>query len=120
MSGAEQPLGRHLRPDHRQHGQRPKPELDLQISRPASSAERRHYHRATKATRASNITKLRSSCITAFWERTLRTSGRSPYHATLVGLSPDDASRLLSPPVPNPRGRDKKEPQDGKTKNLCR
>lgn len=32
----------------------------------------------------------------------VRTSGRSPHHATLVGLSPEDASRLLQPTIPNP------------------
>jgi hypothetical protein len=32
----------------------------------------------------------------------VRTSGRSPYHATVIGLSPDDASRLLTPTVSNP------------------
>jgi hypothetical protein len=32
----------------------------------------------------------------------VRTSGRSPNHATLVGLSPDEASRLLTPVVLNP------------------
>src|SRR5437764_12820244 len=32
----------------------------------------------------------------------VRTSGRSPHHATLVGLSPDEASRLLTPTIPNP------------------
>lgn len=32
----------------------------------------------------------------------IRTSGRSPYHATLVGLSPLEASRLLTPTVQNP------------------
>ncbi|MBL8794115.1 MAG: flavoredoxin [Planctomycetia bacterium] len=32
----------------------------------------------------------------------VRTSGRSSHHATLIGLSPDAASRLLSPTVPNP------------------
>lgn len=32
----------------------------------------------------------------------VRTSGRSPHHATLVGLSPEEASRLLTPTVPNP------------------
>ncbi len=30
------------------------------------------------------------------------TSGRSPHHATLTGLSPDQASRLLTPTVSNP------------------
>lgn len=32
----------------------------------------------------------------------VRTSGRSPNHATLVGLRPEDASSLLTPTVPNP------------------
>lgn len=32
----------------------------------------------------------------------VRTSGRSPHHATLVGLKPEDASRLLTPAILNP------------------
>jgi hypothetical protein len=32
----------------------------------------------------------------------VRTSGRSPHHATVVGLSPEEASRLLAPTIPNP------------------
>ncbi len=32
----------------------------------------------------------------------VRTSGRSAQHATLVGLSPEEASRLLTPTIPNP------------------
>jgi hypothetical protein len=32
----------------------------------------------------------------------VRTSGRSPHHATVVGLSPEDASRLLTPTIANP------------------
>lgn len=32
----------------------------------------------------------------------VRSSGRSPHHATLVGLSPEEASRLLTPTIPNP------------------
>jgi hypothetical protein len=35
----------------------------------------------------------------------VRTSGRSPHHATLVGLSPEEASRLLTPTIPNPARR---------------
>jgi hypothetical protein len=35
----------------------------------------------------------------------VRTSGRSPHHATLVGLSPEEASRLLTPTVANPAKR---------------
>lgn len=32
----------------------------------------------------------------------IRTSGRSPYHATLTGLSPEQASKLLTPIISNP------------------
>jgi len=32
----------------------------------------------------------------------IRTRGRSPNHATLVGLTPDQASALLTPTVTNP------------------
>lgn len=31
-----------------------------------------------------------------------RTSGRSPNHATLTGLTPTQISRLLIPTIPNP------------------
>jgi hypothetical protein len=36
----------------------------------------------------------------------IRTSGRSPYHATLTGLSPKLISQLLTPTVPNPARSD--------------
>ena len=32
----------------------------------------------------------------------IRTSGRSPNHATLTGLNPEEVSQLLTPTVPNP------------------
>jgi len=32
----------------------------------------------------------------------VRTSGRSPYHATLTGLTPERASELLTPTQANP------------------
>jgi hypothetical protein len=32
----------------------------------------------------------------------VRASGRSPHHATVVGLSPEEASRLLTPTSANP------------------
>src|SRR5947209_14607133 len=35
----------------------------------------------------------------------VRTSGRSPNHATLTGLPPEQASALLTPAVPNPPQR---------------
>jgi hypothetical protein len=36
----------------------------------------------------------------------IATSGRSPNHATLTGLSPDEISRLLTPTEPNPARAD--------------
>jgi hypothetical protein len=35
----------------------------------------------------------------------IRTAGRSPHHATLTGLTPEQASCLLTPPIPNPARR---------------
>src|SRR4029450_5460626 len=32
----------------------------------------------------------------------IRTTGRSPYHATLTGLRPEQVSGLLTPTIPNP------------------
>ena len=32
----------------------------------------------------------------------IRTTGRNLYHATLTGLTPEQASRLLTPTIPNP------------------
>ena len=32
----------------------------------------------------------------------IRTSGKSPYHATLTGLTPEQASKLFTPTIPNP------------------
>ena len=36
----------------------------------------------------------------------VRTSGRSPHHATLTGLSPEEMSVLLTPTIRNPAGDD--------------
>lgn len=36
----------------------------------------------------------------------VRTSGRSPHHATLTGLSPEKMSELLTPTIRNPAGDD--------------
>jgi len=38
----------------------------------------------------------------------IRTSGRSHYHATLTGLTPEQASNLLTPTIPNPAREDKR------------
>ncbi len=35
----------------------------------------------------------------------IRTSGRSPNHATLIGLTPEVASRLFAPTIANPAKR---------------
>jgi hypothetical protein len=32
----------------------------------------------------------------------VRTAGRGPHHATVFGLSPEEASRLLTPTIANP------------------
>jgi hypothetical protein len=32
----------------------------------------------------------------------VRTTGRTPNHATLTGLKPEEASKLLTPTIPNP------------------
>jgi len=32
----------------------------------------------------------------------IRTTGRTPNHATLTGLTPDQTSELLTPTIPNP------------------
>jgi hypothetical protein len=32
----------------------------------------------------------------------VRTAGRSPYHATVTGLTPTQISGLLTPTIPNP------------------
>jgi hypothetical protein len=32
----------------------------------------------------------------------VRTTGRTPHHATVVGLDPEEASNLLTPTLPNP------------------
>ena len=32
----------------------------------------------------------------------VRTTGRSPYHATVTGLTPEQISGLLTPTIPNP------------------
>jgi hypothetical protein len=35
----------------------------------------------------------------------IRTTGRSLHHATLTGLTPEQASHLLTPPLPHPARR---------------
>lgn len=37
----------------------------------------------------------------------VRTTGRSSYHATLTGLTPEQVSKLLTPTIPNP-GREQR------------
>src|SRR5207253_1222134 len=76
--GIEQPLGRHLRPNQCQPGQRPPPGLDLPFPRHARPTEGEHYYRAAQAATSSKITNLHYSCITAFRERALtRSSSRN-------------------------------------------
>ena len=42
------------------------------------------------------------SAVRALGGDVVRTSGRSPHHATLTGLSPEDMSGLLTPIIRNP------------------
>lgn len=42
----------------------------------------------------------------------MRTSGRSPHHATLTGLTPEQASNLLTPPKRNPAHQEPKSEND--------
>jgi hypothetical protein len=42
------------------------------------------------------------SAVRAAGGDVIQTSGRSPNHATLTGLTPDQASRLLTPTIRNP------------------
>lgn len=51
-------------------------------------------HRQVGVTSAGEVRKAGGDVI--------RTAGRSPYHATLTGLAPEQASRLLTPTMPNP------------------
>ena len=38
----------------------------------------------------------------------VRTTGRSPYHATLTGLTPEQVGKLLTPTIPNPGRRQRR------------
>lgn len=51
-------------------------------------------HRQVGATTVGEIRKAGGEVI--------RTSGRSSYHATLTGLTPQQISKLLNPTIPNP------------------
>jgi len=51
-------------------------------------------HRQLGVTTVGEVRKLGGDVIP--------TSGRSPYHATLTGITPTQASRLLNPARPNP------------------
>lgn len=51
-------------------------------------------HRQIGVTIVGEVRKLGGDVI--------RTSGRSPNHATLTGLTPEQISYLLTPTIPNP------------------
>ena len=59
---------------------------------------------------AKNIPHGQIGCTTVGKIRQLggdviRTSGRSPYHATLTGLIPNQICSLLTPTIPNPKSK---------------
>jgi len=47
------------------------------------------------------------SAVRALGGNVVRTSGRSPHHATLTGLTPEDMSKLLTPTIRNPAKGDR-------------
>jgi hypothetical protein len=57
-------------------------------------------HKQIGVTNVGEVRKLGGDVI--------RTSGRSPYHATLTGLTIEQASKLLTPTTPNPAREVKK------------
>ncbi|MEC4812152.1 MAG: flavoredoxin [Scytonema sp. PMC 1069.18] len=52
-------------------------------------------HRQVGVTTVGEVRKVGGDVV--------RTSGRSPYHATLTGLTPEQVSYLLTPTIPNPK-----------------
>ena len=51
-------------------------------------------HRQVGMTTVAEVRKVGGDVV--------RTTGRSPYHAALTGLAPEQVSKLLTPTVPNP------------------
>ncbi len=51
-------------------------------------------HRQIGITTVADVRKIGGDVV--------RTAGRSRYHATLTGLTPEQVSKLLTPTVPNP------------------
>jgi hypothetical protein len=90
-----------------------------EIDRKTSSAQRRHI----QAELPVFLFMQQKDCPSRIWRRkfrmdqvgvttvgevravggdVLRTSGRSPHHATLTGLTSEQASNLLTPTIKNP------------------
>lgn len=57
-------------------------------------------HRQIGVTTVGEIRKIGGDVV--------RTSGRSPYHATLIDLSPEAVSELLTPTILNPMRRERR------------
>ena len=67
--------------------------VGLSVSQLASAIPHRHIGMTTVG------------AIRAAGGDVVRTFGRTPYHATVVGLSPEAASSLLTPTIRNPAKR---------------
>ena len=61
---------------------------------PAAELAKIIPHRRIGTTTVAEIRKTGGDVV--------RTTGRSPYHATLTGLTPEQVIKLLTPTVPNP------------------
>ena len=61
---------------------------------PAAELAKTIPHRQIGMTTVAEVRKAGGDVV--------RTTGRSPCHATLTGLTPEQVSKLLTPTVPNP------------------
>lgn len=66
---------------------------------PATELAQTIPHRQVGMTTVAEVRKAGGDVV--------RTTGRSPYHATLTGLTPEQVSELLTPTFPNP-GREQR------------
>ncbi len=98
--------GRQNRPQDIRRGTQTHPSGVIGIS--VESASKVSMTELARATPHGQIGITTASAVRKAGGDVVRTSGRSPYHATLTGLTPDQASQLLTPTIPNPSREDTK------------